>query len=74
MTYPTIDWTKNEYHQLQLVIDALQSICAREDKRHQMDQQLNSQTRDVLDEVIVMLQDELDYDPTPQYDPSLAGA
>jgi hypothetical protein len=65
MAYPTIDWTKNEYHQLQLVIDAMKSICAREDKRHQMDQQLDPHTRDVIEEVIGMLEDEIDYDPTP---------
>jgi hypothetical protein len=39
--YPAIDWTKNEYHQLQLVVDALKAICAREDKRHMMDAHLD---------------------------------
>jgi hypothetical protein len=28
---------------------------------------------DVLYEVIAMLEERIDYDPTPQYDPSLAG-
>ena len=41
--YPVIDWTKNEYHQLQLAVDALKAICAREDKRHQMDEHLAPQ-------------------------------
>ncbi len=63
--YPVIDWTKREYHQLQLVVDALKAICAREDKRHQMDEHLDPHTRDVIDEVIGMLEDEIDYDPTP---------
>ena len=63
--YPTIDWTKNEYHQLQLAVNALKDICAREDKRHMMDGHLDPHTRDVIDEVISMLSDELDYDPTP---------
>ena len=30
-----------------------------------MDEHLDPHTRDVLDEVISMLSDELDYDPTP---------
>ncbi len=63
--YPELTWTKNEYHQLQLALDALKNICNREDRRHQMDEHLDPHTRDVLDEVIGMLSDELDYDPTP---------
>ena len=63
--YPTIDWTKNEYHQLQLVVDALKAICAREDKRHMMDEHLDPHMRNIIDEVIGMLEDEIDYDPTP---------
>lgn len=63
--YPTIDWTKNEYHQLQVALDALKNIRNREDKRHPMDQHLDSHTYDVLEEVISLLSDELDYDPTP---------
>lgn len=64
-SYPTIDWTRNEYHQLKLVIDALKAICAREDKRHQMDEHLDPHMRNIVDEVIGMLEDEIDYDPTP---------
>jgi hypothetical protein len=45
--YPTIDWTKNEYHQLKLAVDALKAICAREDKRHQMDEHMK-ETADKL--------------------------
>lgn len=63
--YPTIDWTKNEYHQLQVCLDALKNICNREDRRHEMDAHLDCQTRNVLDEVISMLSDDLDCDPTP---------
>ena len=51
----------------------MEAIREREVKRHQMDQHLDGHTADVLDEVISMLKEELDYDPTPQYDPSLAG-
>ena len=63
--YPNIDWTKNEYHQLRLVLNALEAIRERESRRHQMDQHLTLDTADVLDEVIVMIKEELDYDPTP---------
>jgi len=63
--YPECNWTKNEYHQLQVCLDALKNIRNRECRRHQMDEHLDPHTRDVLDEVISMLSDELDYDPTP---------
>ena len=63
--YPTIDWTNYEYHQLQVALDALKNIRNRECRRHMMDEHLDPHTRDVLDEVIGMLSDELDYDPTP---------
>ena len=63
--YPECDWTKNEYHQLQVALDALKNIRNREYRRHEMDAHLAPQTSDVLDEVIGLLSDELDYDPTP---------
>ena len=73
MAYPEIDWKKNEYHRLQEVVDLLKAIQERESKRHQMDEHLTSHTADVVLEVIGMLEDEIDYDPSPQYEPSLAG-
>ena len=63
--YPEISWTRNEYHELRLALNALEAIRDRESKRHQMDEHLDVQTADVLLEVIGMLSDELDYDPTP---------
>ena len=63
--YPEISWTQNEYHQLRLALDVLKAIRDRESKRHQMDEHLDGHTADVLLEVISMLSDELDYDPTP---------
>ena len=72
-SYPNIDWKKNEYHQLKEVVNLLKAIQERESKRHEMDAHLNYQTADVIDEVIGMLEDEIDYDPTPRYEPSLAG-
>ena len=65
MTYPEINWKKNEYHQLQEVVNLLKAIQERESKRHEMDAHLTPYTADVVLEVIGMLEDEIDYDPTP---------
>ena len=65
MTYPEINRKKNEYHQLQEVVNLLKAIQERESKRHQMDEHLTPHTADVVLEVIGMLEDEIDYDPTP---------
>ena len=65
MAYPEINWKKNEYHQLQEVVNLLKAIQERESKRHQMDELLTPHTADVVLEVIGMLEDEIDYDPTP---------
>ena len=72
-SYSTIDWKKNDYQQLKEVVNLLKAIQERESNRHEMDRHLNYQTFDVIDEVIGMLEDEIDYDPTPRYEPSLAG-
>jgi len=63
--YPELTWTKNEYHQLQVALDALKNIRNRECRRHEMDQHLTPETAAALDEAISLLSDELDYDPTP---------
>ena len=48
--------------------DILKGVIAREDKRHQMDEHLTHSMRSLLeDEVIPQLENELNYDPTPQY-------
>jgi hypothetical protein len=73
MTNSHINQTKNEYQQLQLAVDILKAILERESKRHQMDQRLVPGDEDVVEEVIAMLEERIDYDPTPQYDPALAG-
>jgi hypothetical protein len=71
--YPTIDWTSNEYHKLQEIVDLLKAVLERESKRSCTCQHLVPGDEDVLYEVIAMLEERIDYDPTPQYDPSLAG-
>ena len=65
MSYPEVNWKKNEYHQLKEAVDLLKAILERESKRHQMDEHLTPCTADVVLEVIGMLEDEIDYDPTP---------
>ena len=67
MTYPEVNWKKNEYHQLKEVVDLLKAIRERESKRHQMDEHLTPHTADVLLEVIIMLDEEIDYDPSSPY-------
>jgi hypothetical protein len=63
--YPEIDWTKNEYHQLNLIIKQLQAVIDREDTRHMMDQHLTCHTHNAIEEAIALLEAEVDYDPTP---------
>ena len=63
--YPEIDWTKNEYHQLDLIVKQLRAVLDREDKRNIQDEELASHTYNVVEEVIAMLEAEIDYDPTP---------
>jgi hypothetical protein len=74
MTYPTIDWKKNEYVHLKEALAMLKAISEREAKRHEMDQHLTPSMLALLDdEIIPLLENELDYDPSPQYEPSLGG-
>ena len=61
---------KQEYEcdKIQRALDILKGVIAREDKRHQMDQHLTFSMRDLLEsEVIPQLENELNFDPTPQY-------
>lgn len=63
--YPEINWTKNEYHQLDLIVKQLRAVLDRKDKRNIQDQELAASTCNVVEEVIAMLEAEIDYDPTP---------
>ena len=57
-----------ECDKIQRALDILKGVIAREDKRHQMDQHLTFSMRDLLEsEVIPQLENELHFDPTPQY-------
>jgi len=61
--YPTIDWTKNEYYQVQRALEILMHVVDRESKRHEMNQHLTHSMLSMLeDEIIPMLTNELDSD------------
>ena len=58
----------NELKQIELILKDLKAIIEREDKRHQMDEHLTTSMRMLLeDEIIPQLENELNFDPTPQY-------
>ena len=58
----------NEYTHVGQIVKDLKAIIQRENKRHQMDEHLTHSMRSLLeDEVIPQLENELNYDPTPQY-------
>ena len=63
--YPTIDWKSNEYHKLQEAVDLLKAVLERESKRSCTCQHLVPGDDEVIEEVIAMLEERIDYDPTP---------
>jgi len=63
--YPTIDWTSNEYHKLREVVDLLKAVLERESNRSCTRQHLVPGDDEVIEEVIAMLEERIDYDPTP---------
>lgn len=60
--------TTNEYKHLERILGELKEIAERDNKRCEMSQHLTPSMLALLeDEVIPMLENELDYDPTPQH-------
>ena len=58
----------SEYTHVENIVKDLKAIIEREDKRHMMDQHLTTSMKMLLeDEIIPQLENELDFDPTPQY-------
>jgi len=58
----------NEYTHVENIVKDLKAIIEREDKRHMMDQHLTTSMKMLLeDEIIPQLENELDFDPTPQH-------
>ena len=59
---------ESESTKIQRALDILKGVIAREEKRHMMDQELSHSMRDLLEsEIIPQLENELDFDPTPEY-------
>ncbi len=56
---------QNEYSKLQEAVDLLKAVLDRESKRHEMDQRLVPGDDDVVQEAIGLLEEIIDYDPTP---------
>ena len=56
---------QNEYYYLAEVHSILKNVLARESKRHEMDEHLTPHGKGLVEEMISMLEEELDYDPTP---------
>ena len=57
-----------ETKKIERALEILKGVIAREDRLHMMDQHLTTSMRMLLeDEIIPMLENELDFDPTPQY-------
>ena len=58
----------NENTHVGQILKDLKAIIDRENKRHEMDAHLTTSMRMLLeDEIIPQLENELDFDPTPQY-------
>ena len=58
----------NEYTHVENIVKDLKAIIEREDKRHMIDQHLTTSMKMLLeDEIIPQLENELDFDPTPEY-------
>ena len=58
----------NEFKQIELILKDLKAVIEREGKRHMMDQHLTFSMRNLLEsEVIPQIENELNFDPTPQY-------
>ena len=58
---------ERESAKIQRALDILKGVVEREDKRHMMDEHLTISMKNLLEEIIPQLENELDYDPTPQY-------
>ena len=57
-----------ETKKIERALEILKGVIAREDRLHMMDQHLTTSMRMLLeDEIIPQLENELDFDPTPQY-------
>lgn len=59
---------ENEYKKIERALEILKGVIAREGRRHMMDADLTISMKMLLeDEIIPQLENELDFDPSPQY-------
>ena len=59
---------ENEYKKIERALEILKGVIAREGRRHMMDTDLTTSMQMLLeDEIIPQLENELDFDPTPQH-------
>ena len=59
---------ENEYKKIERALEILKGVIAREDRCHMMDMDLTISMKMLLeDEIIPQLENELDFDPSPQY-------
>ena len=57
-----------ESKKIERALEILKGVIAREDRLHMMDQHLTTSMRHLLeDEIIPQLENELDFDPTPEH-------
>jgi len=68
VTYHYQPVEEHECAKIERALDILKGVVDREKNRHQMDGELSFSMMDLLEsEVIPQLENELNYDPTPQY-------
>ncbi len=68
MAIPYGPFPENEYKKIERALEILKGVIAREDRRHMMDMDLTISMKMLLeDEIIPQLENELDFDPSPQY-------
>ena len=68
MTYHYRPIQEPETKKIERALEILKGVIAREDRLHMMDQHLTTSMRMLLeDEIIPQLENELDFDPTPEY-------
>ena len=66
--YPSRPLQEYESKKIELALEISIVVFDRADKRHEMDAHLTTSMRMLLeDEIIPQLENELDFDPTPQY-------
>ena len=64
---PIQESEESEYDKIERALTILQGVIARENKRHMMDATIHTGMRMLLEEYNALLENELDFDPTPQY-------